>query len=93
MLLSEATQQSKTLEHISIDIIVNHKKYSINNFYRPPNNLSEDKQKFLELIDEYKKFKRENVRHFRFHSIAPSSAFGKSSFYKSTYIATEANIE
>ena len=40
--------ESKTLEHISIDIIVNHKKYSINNFYRPPNNLSEDKQKFLE---------------------------------------------
>ena len=37
-----------------------------------------DKQKFLELIDDYKQFKRENVRHFRFHSIAPSSAFGKS---------------
>ena len=38
-----------------------------------------DKEKFKELISEYKKFKMENVKHFRFHPNAPSSVFGKSS--------------
>ena len=38
-----------------------------------------DKEKFKELISEYKKFKTENVRHFKFHSDASSSVFGKSS--------------
>ena len=37
-----------------------------------------DKEKFKGLISEYKKFKMENVRHFRFHPNA--SHFGKSSF-------------
>ena len=32
-----------------------------------------DKQKYIELISEYKKFKRNGVRHFRFNS---SSIFG-----------------
>ena len=38
-----------------------------------------DKEKFKELISEYKKFKMENVRHFRFHPDASSNVFGKSS--------------
>ena len=36
-----------------------------------------DKEKLKELISEYKKFKMENVRHFRFHPNA--THFGKSS--------------
>ena len=36
-----------------------------------------DKEKFEKLIAEYKKFKMENVRHFRFHPWATSSMFGK----------------
>ena len=43
--------ESKTLEHISIDLIVNHKKYSVNNFYRPPNNLAQQRQEFLDEMD------------------------------------------
>ena len=38
-----------------------------------------DKEKFKKLISEYKKFKMEIMRHFRFHPDASSSAFGKSS--------------
>ena len=34
-----------------------------------------DKEKFKKLVSEYKKFKMENVRHFRFHPL--SSVFGK----------------
>ena len=37
-----------------------------------------DKEKFKELLIEYKKYKKENVRHFRFHPNASSSVFGKS---------------
>ena len=33
-----------------------------------------DKKKFIEMISEYKKFKRNSVRHFRFNS---SSIFGE----------------
>ena len=40
-----------------------------------------DKEKFKELISEYKKFKMENVRHFRFHPDASSNVFGKSSLH------------
>ena len=36
-----------------------------------------DKEKFNELISEYKKFKMENVRHFRFNPNPSLSAFGK----------------
>ena len=36
-----------------------------------------DKEKFKKLISEYKKFKMENVRHFRFHPNA--THFGKPS--------------
>ena len=48
-----------------------------------------DKEKFKKLISEYKKFKMENVRHFRFHPNAspprlwpppgwvPTTVFGK----------------
>ena len=36
-----------------------------------------DKEKYKMLIAEYRKFKRENVRHFRFNSGENSSAFGK----------------
>ena len=40
-----------------------------------------DKEKYKMLIAEYRKFKRENVKHFRFNSGGNSSAFGKSLFY------------
>ena len=43
--------ESKTIEHISIDLIVNHQKYSINNFYRPPHNLAHQRQEFLAEMD------------------------------------------
>ena len=36
-----------------------------------------DKKKYKMLISEYRKFKRENVKHFRFNSAAQSSSFGK----------------
>ena len=36
-----------------------------------------DKEKYKMLIAEYRKFKRENVKHFRFNSGENSSAFGK----------------
>ena len=44
--------ESKTIEHISIDLIVNNKKHSINNFYRPPHNLAHQRQEFLDEIDQ-----------------------------------------
>ena len=44
--------ESKTIEHICIDLIVNHQKYSINNFYRPPHNLAHQRQEFLDEIDQ-----------------------------------------
>ena len=44
--------ESKTIEHISIDLIVNHQKYSINNFYRPPHNLAHQRQEFLDEMDQ-----------------------------------------
>ena len=37
-----------------------------------------DKEKFKKLISEYKKFKMENVRHFRFHPNATTNMFGMS---------------
>ena len=37
-----------------------------------------DKEKYKMLIAEYRKFKRENVRHFRFNSGENLSSFGKS---------------
>ena len=37
-----------------------------------------DKEKYKMLIAEYRKFKTENIRHFRFNSGENSSAFGKS---------------
>ena len=37
-----------------------------------------DKEKFKKLISEYKKFKMENVRHFRFHQNATTNMFGRS---------------
>ena len=48
-----------------------------------------DKQKFMELLIEYKKYKKENVRHFRFHPDAspprswppPTAVFGKFFLY------------
>ena len=36
-----------------------------------------DKEKYKMLIAEYRKFKRDNVKHFRFNSAENSSAFGK----------------
>ena len=36
-----------------------------------------DKEKFKKLLYEYKKFKMENVRHFRFNPNPSLSAFGK----------------
>ena len=50
-------------------------------------NLAEemDKEKFKGLISKYNKFKRDHVRHFRFHQNAPSEwylpVFGKSLFF------------
>ena len=37
-----------------------------------------DKEKYKMLIAEYRKFKRENVKHFRFNSAENLSSFGKS---------------
>ena len=37
-----------------------------------------DKKKFLTLVSEYTKFKRNNVQHLRFNSAATSTKFGKS---------------
>ena len=37
-----------------------------------------DKEKYKMLIAEYRKFKRENVRHLKFNSGENSSSFGKS---------------
>ena len=37
-----------------------------------------DKEKYKMLIAEYRKFKRENVKHFRLISAENSSSFGKS---------------
>ena len=36
-----------------------------------------DKEKYKILIAEYRKFKRRNVKHFRFNSATNSSIFGK----------------
>ena len=36
-----------------------------------------DKEKYKMLIAEYRKFKKDNVKHFRFNSAENSSAFGK----------------
>ena len=38
----------------------------------------EDKKKYRSLISEYRKFKIENVKHFRFNSAVNLSAFGES---------------
>ena len=46
-----------------------------------------DKEKFRKLISEYKKFKMENVRHFRFNSNGTSRMFGKST------LSTRFNIQ
>ena len=51
-----------------------------------------DKEKFWKLLSEYKKFKVENVRHFRFHSNATSSMFGKSCEFTSTFYTEEIHI-
>ena len=37
-----------------------------------------DKEKYKMLVAEYRKFKTENVRHFRFNSAENSTSFGKS---------------
>ena len=37
-----------------------------------------DKEKYKMLIAEYRKFKRKNVKHFRFNLAENSSSFGKS---------------
>ena len=37
-----------------------------------------DKEKYKMIIAEYRKFKRENVKHFRFNLAENSSSFGKS---------------
>ena len=39
-----------------------------------------DKKKYLRLVSEYKKFKKNNCRHFSFNSTANSSHFGKFRF-------------
>ena len=51
-----------------------------------------DKEKFWKLLSEYKKFKVENVRHFRFHSNEASSMFGKSCELTSTSHTEEIHI-
>ena len=35
-----------------------------------------DRDKFKEMVLEYKRFKKENMRHFRFNSVGVSPAFG-----------------
>ena len=37
-----------------------------------------EKEKYRMLIAEYRKFKENNVKHFKFNSAADSSSFGKS---------------
>ena len=39
--------ESPKLEHVSIDVIVNKKRYCVNTVYRPPNNLAAEQQEFL----------------------------------------------
>jgi hypothetical protein len=41
------TLESKTLEHIAIDLTVGNKKYAVNVIYRPPNDSPEDHRTFL----------------------------------------------
>ena len=36
-----------------------------------------DKEKYRTLISEYQNFKKDNVKHFRFSSVASGSNFGK----------------
>ena len=36
-----------------------------------------DKEKYMMMVDEYRKFKSKNIKHFRFSSSATSSAFGE----------------
>ena len=36
-----------------------------------------DRDKFKEMVLEYKRFKKENMRHFRFNAAGDSPAFGK----------------
>ena len=35
-----------------------------------------DREKFEEMVLEYKRFKKENMRHFRFNAAGDSTAFG-----------------
>ena len=44
-----------------------------------------DKEKFLRLVAEYKKFKENNVQHFRFSSAENLSKFGKPELYISCH--------
>ena len=41
-----------------------------------------DRQKFKKIIAKYKQFKKENVKHFRFHSKATTTTFGMSCLIK-----------
>ena len=45
-----------------------------------------DREKKRMLINEYKKFKRDNTRHITFNSVAKSTKFGESSFFYSIYL-------
>ena len=36
-----------------------------------------DKKKYMKLVSEYKNFKKNNCRHFRFNSAANTTYFGK----------------
>ena len=40
-----------------------------------------DREKYMKLLSEYKSFKKNNVRHFRFNSETNSSGFGECPFY------------
>ena len=40
----------------------------------------QDREKYMKLLSEYKQFKKNNVRHFRFNSESNSTGFGKSPF-------------
>ena len=52
-----------------------------------------DREKYMKLLAEYKTFKKNNVRHFRFNSEANSSGFGECPFYDVDTKCVESGVE
>ena len=53
--------ESKTIEHISLELVVNGEKLSVNNIYRPPNDSAESHESFLQemsiVLDKIKRLR------------------------------------